>query len=77
MFFYAVFEARLHYHEMERNKIYGLKGSLDFDRQVKLSPSSIQELNWWVHKLQAKNEKRIKPSVITLVCRTDASLDGY
>ncbi len=75
--FFAVFEAKLHYRDLERNKILGLNGSTDFDKEVALSESSLQELRWWSQNIVAKNGKLIRPIPVTVKCRTDASLEGY
>lgn len=75
--FYAVFEAKLHFRDLERNKVLGLNGSLDYDREVVLSPSCLQELHWWSQNIVSKNGKLIRPSPVELRCRTDASLAGY
>lgn len=42
--FFAVFEAKLHYRSLERDKILGLEGTMDFDKKVRLSESSCLEL---------------------------------
>ena len=75
--FFAVFEAKLHYRELERNKIEGLGGSMDFERSVCLSENSLQELYWWIQNVRAKNGKLIRPKLSVIKCRTDASLEGY
>ncbi|WAR08375.1 NOX3-like protein [Mya arenaria] len=63
--FYAVFEAKLHFRDLERNKIKGLEGSMDFDKKVQLSDS------------KTKHGKLIRPMPVHVICRTDASFLGY
>lgn len=75
--FYAVLEAKLHYRDLERNKILGLQGTMDFDRLVELSVESRNELNWWIDNISLKNGKRIRHKKVDFRCRTDASLLGY
>ncbi|WAR20010.1 LOW QUALITY PROTEIN: hypothetical protein MAR_001848 [Mya arenaria] len=75
--FYAVFEAKLHFRDLERNKIKGLEGSMDFDKKVQLSDSSILELKWWHNNVETKHGKLIRPMPVHVICRTDASFLGY
>ncbi|WAR08419.1 hypothetical protein MAR_018377, partial [Mya arenaria] len=66
--FYAVFEAKLHFRDLERNKIKGLEGSMDFDKK---------ELKWWLNNIETKHGKLIRPMPVHVICRTDASFLGY
>jgi hypothetical protein len=75
--FYAIFEAKLHYRSLERDKIIGLGDTMDFDRKVQLSVDSEQELTWWITNTISKNGKLIRPMPVDKRCRTDASLDGF
>lgn len=75
--FFAVFEAPLHYRALERNKLVGLGPEGDFDNEVILSDSSIQELYWWIGNIKSKNGRRIRPKEVQIRCRTDASLEGW
>lgn len=75
--FYAVFEAKLHYRCLERNKVLGLAGTVDFDKKVRLSEASVNELCWWRDKVRQKNGKNIRPGDVDFICRTDASLQGF
>jgi hypothetical protein len=75
--FYAVLEAPMHYRNLERDKILGLDQSLDFQKSITLSEKSIEDLNWWLNNLKAKNGKQIRPNKVDFYCRTDASLTGF
>ncbi|WAR24285.1 hypothetical protein MAR_037954 [Mya arenaria] len=75
--FYAVFEAKLHFRDLERNMIKGLEGSMDFDKKVQLSDFSILELKWWLNNVETKHGKLIRPMPVHVICRTDASFLGY
>ena len=50
--FYAVFEAPLHYRGLERNKLAGLGVENNFDNEVNVSKTSIEELNWWIDNVR-------------------------
>ena len=61
----------LHYRHIEWDKTESLKSSKgDFDRKMKLSPPSINELNWWISNIQHSysNISHGKP---------DASMTGW
>ena len=75
--FYAVFEAPLHYRGLERNKLAGLGVENNFDNEVILSKTSIEELNWWIDNVRLKNGKVIRHKAAEIHCRTDASLEGW
>ena len=75
--FYAVFEAPLHYRGLERNKLAGLGVENNFDNEVILSKTSIEELNWWIDNVRLKNGKVIRHKAAEIQCRTDASLEGW
>ena len=75
--FFAVLEAPLHYRNLERDKILGLKVGGNFDTTITLSDQAKQELLWWKINVQQKNGKRIRPCKIEFVCKTDASSFGW
>ena len=75
--FYAVFEAPLHYKGLERNKLAGLGVENNFDNEVNVSKTSIEELNWWIDNVRLKNGKVIRHKAAEIHCRTDASLEGW
>jgi len=75
--FYAVFEAKLHYRYMEKDKILGLGNSDDFDNVIQLSHHCREEISWWFHNVRKRNGKRIRKKPVDYVCQTDASLKGY
>ena len=67
----------LHYRHIEWDKTESLKSSKgDFDGKMKLSPPSINELNWWISNIQHSysNISHGKPD---LVIYTDASMTGW
>ena len=74
--FYAVFEAPLHYGGMERNKLEGLGKNMNFDNEVALSETSIEDIQWWYTNVRSKNGKKIRPIKSQKHCRTDASFQG-
>ena len=49
----------------------------DFDTYVSLSVSCRDEIEWWIDNVEQKNGKAIRPKPIDIVCRTDASLEGF
>ena len=71
--FYAVFEAPLHYRGMERNKLEGLGKNMNFDNEIVLSETNIEEIQWWYTNVRSKNGKKIRPIKAQKHCRTDAS----
>ncbi|KAL4225084.1 hypothetical protein ACF0H5_015778 [Mactra antiquata] len=75
--FHAVFEAQLHYRNLERDKIKGLNGTLNFNRTIKLSHRCKLEVMWWYDNVESKNGKDIRPPIISRTCCTDASLLGF
>ena len=75
--FYAVFEAPLHYRGMERNKLEGLGKNMNFDNEVVLSETSIEEIQWWYTNVRSRNGKKIRPITVQKHCRTDASFQGW
>ena len=75
--FYAVLEGPLHYRSLERDKVFALKGSWNFENPVNLSENSKQELLWWASNVSKKNGKKIRPVNVEIICRTDASFLGW
>lgn len=75
--FFAILEAPLHYRALERDKLRGLGEDMCYDNQVELSQSSKEEIQWWINNVVSKNGKRIRPQKATILCRTDASLQGW
>lgn len=75
--FYAVLEAPLFYRGLERNKLRGLGVDNNFDNEVVLSDTSIEELTWWCNNVVVKNGKHIRPQKAQKRCRTDASFLGW
>ena len=75
--FYAVFEAPLYYRALERNKLLGLGSEMNYENKVSLTEGSLGQLQWWIDNVQERNGKDIRPSTISIRCRTDASLDGW
>ena len=68
---------RLHYRNMERDKIKALANNRgDFDGHLHLSESAKQELRWWLDNVMLAY-RRIGHAAITYVFQTDASDSGW
>lgn len=75
--FSAVDYARLHYREIEREKIFALKKSFgDFEGFMKITASMREELNWWCSNLNHQN-RVIRHELPKVTITTDASLLGW
>lgn len=75
--FPAVPYGKLHYREMERNKISALKTSKgDFDANMSLSHKSILEIDWWINNI-IDSFKYIRSPEVDNILYTDASKKGW
>ena len=50
---------------------------MNFDNEVVLSETSIEEIQWWYTNVRSKNGKKIRPIKAQKHCRTDASFQGW
>jgi hypothetical protein len=53
--FFDVFEAKLHYCALKRDKSFALGNTMDFDQTTNLSATSLEELQWWLQNTDVKN----------------------
>ena len=64
---------RLHYRNLERDKVKGLAlNNGDFTAVIILSPSAMQEVDWWKVNLLGAT-RRIRPPPIAFIFQADAS----
>jgi hypothetical protein len=75
--FPAVFEGKMHYRFLEREKISALRVHDDFDCEIELSDLAKADIQWWLKNLTNKNGCTIQNYTPDLVIETDASLGGW
>lgn len=75
--FYAVFEAPMHYRNLERDKIRALGPQMNFDNELCLSMDGKDDLQWWIRNVSSVNGKMIRQRPAQIHCRTDASFAGW
>jgi hypothetical protein len=75
--FPAVPHGKLFYRQIENDKIKALKSAKgDFDREMKLSQVSKQDIKWWIENIRSSNSpiSKRKPD---LIIETDSSQKGW
>lgn len=76
--FNAVTVAKLHYRNLEKQKVDVLKLSNDdYDFKFRLSQLSIQDIEWWISNIRRVNGKPIRPNPVDCWLECDASLEGW
>ena len=64
---------RLHYRSLEKDKVEGIAlANGDFTALISLSPSALQEVEWWSVNLLGAT-RRIRPPPMSFIFQTDAS----
>lgn len=75
--FSAVDYSKLHYRDIEIEKIKALKRSHgDFEALMIITPEMKQELNWWVSNIFIQNRK-IRHDTPTMTIHSDSSMEGW
>ena len=75
--FPAVTYGPLHYRNLEKEKIRGLKQNRgNFDCKIVLSHNAVADINWWINNIDNSCHQITKPNP-DLTIYTDASLTGW